>query len=157
MLAGLIASTVKLFVFPEVVDIHAFPAILLVSFIGSFVGTYLSPLENREEVKQFYKQTRPWGFWGPIRREVMQEDPAFVPNRDFRRDVFNVVVGIIWQMAQVVIPIYFMIHENGQLMIWGVVFLVTSWLLKKYWWDRLNEVDADVQSTVKNKVMHEQS
>lgn len=159
MLAGLIASTVKLFVFPEIVDIYAFPAILVFSFIGSLVGTYLTPLENREEVKRFYKQTRPWGFWGPIKREVMHEDPTFIPNKDFKRDVFNVVVGIVWQMAQVVIPIYFMIHKNGQLMIWGVVFFVTSWLLKKYWWDRLDEVDADAIPPVTNKkeITHEQA
>jgi hypothetical protein len=42
-----------------------------------------------------------------------------------------------WQMAQVLIPIYLMIREHTQLAIWVMVFFVTSWLLKKYWWDKL--------------------
>ncbi len=142
MLAGLVGSTVKLLVFPDIVDIYAFPAILVFSLLGCLIGTYITPLENREAVKQFYRQTRPWGFWGPIKREVMRESPDFVPNKDLKRDTFNIVVGIVWQMSQVVIPIYFMIHENGKLLIWGVIFLMTSALLKKYWWDRLNEADA---------------
>src|SRR5690606_10853376 len=60
MLFGLIGSTVKLFFFPEIVDIFVFPLILLFSFIGCIIGTYMEPLSNREDVKRFYKQTRPW-------------------------------------------------------------------------------------------------
>lgn len=140
MLFGLVASTVKLFFFPEYVDIFVFPIIFLFSFLGCIIGTYLEPLPNREAVKQFYKQTRPWGFWGPIKREVLEEYPSFEPNQDFRRDSFNVVVGIVWQMAQVVIPIYFMLRENTQMVIWSAVLILTSYLLKKFWWDKLKEV-----------------
>ncbi|WP_422348864.1 sodium:solute symporter family protein [Flagellimonas sp.] len=141
MLFGLIASTVKLFFFPEYVDIFVFPIIFLFSFLGCIIGTYMEPLPNREKVKQFYKQTKPWGFWGPIKKEVMQEDPSFVPNMDFKRDTFNVVVGIIWQMAQVVIPIYFMLRENTEMVIWSAILILTSYLLKKFWWDNLKNMD----------------
>ncbi|MEM7379917.1 MAG: sodium:solute symporter, partial [Bacteroidota bacterium] len=139
MLFGLIASTTKLFFFPEYVDIFVFPIIFLFAMLGCIVGTYLKPLPNREQVKQFYKQTRPWGFWGPIRDEVMREDPSFMPNKDFKRDSFNIVVGIIWQFAQVVIPIYFMLRENTEMLIWSAVLILTSYLLKKYWWDKLEK------------------
>ncbi|WP_431123078.1 sodium:solute symporter family protein [Flagellimonas flava] len=141
MLFGLIASTVKLFFFPEYVDIFVFPIIFLFSFLGCIIGTYMEPLPNREKVKQFYKQTKPWGLWGPIKKEVMQEDPFFVPNMDFKRDTFNVVVGIIWQMAQVVIPIYFMLRENTEMVIWSAILILTSYLLKKFWWDNLKNMD----------------
>ncbi len=141
MLFGLIASTIKLFFFPQYVDIFVFPIIFLFSFLGCIIGTYVEPLPNREKVKQFYKQTKPWGFWGPIKREVMQEDPSFVPNMDFKRDTFNVVVGVIWQMAQVVIPIYFMLRENTEMVIWSAILILTSYLLKKYWWDNLKNVE----------------
>lgn len=143
MLFGLVASTVKLFVFPEIVDIYVFPLILAFSMGGCLLGTFLTPLENREAVKNFYRQTRPWGFWGPIRREVMAETPGFVPNRDLKRDAVNILVGIVWQFAQVVIPIYFMIRENGQMLLWIALLGATSWWLKKHWWDRLQEADGD--------------
>jgi len=71
----------------------------------------------------------------------MEEDPGFVPNKDFKRDMFNIVIGIIWQMAQVVIPIYFMIRENYRMLGWVIIFIATTWLLKKNWWDHLGKAD----------------
>ena len=141
MLFGLVASTVKLFVFPDIVDIYVFPVILVISAIGCIIGTYMEPLPNREAVKEFYRKTRPWGFWGPIKKEVMAEDPSFVPNKDFNRDMANIAAGIVWQMAQVVIPIYFMIRENTQMVVWCGVLIITSIWLKKFWWDHLKEAD----------------
>ncbi len=152
MLFGLIASTVKLFVFPEIVDIYVFPVILLFSALGCIMGTYLHPLENRAAVKEFYKNTRPWGFWGPIKREVLAENPGFVPNQDLKRDSINIIAGIIWQMAQVLIPIYFMIRENTQMVIWAGILVLTSAWLKKFWWDRLPEADHLWQTEEKELV-----
>lgn len=137
MLFGLLASTVKFIFFPEYVDIFVFPLIFAFSFLGCIIGTYLEPLPNVEAIKSFYKQTRPWGFWGPIKTLVMKEDPLFEPNNDFKRDSFNVLTGIIWQMAQVVIPMYFMLRKNTEMVLWCGVLILTSYLLKKYWWNHL--------------------
>lgn len=150
MLFGLIASTTKLFFFPQYVDIYVFPIIFVFSLLGCIVGTYLGPLENREEVKEFYRKTRPWGFWGPIRREVMAEHSDFVPNQDLGRDTFNIVVGIVWQMAQVVLPIYLLLRQKYELMVWTALLIATTWLLKKYWWDHLSEADKEWQQTTNN-------
>ena len=146
MLFGLIASTTKLFFFPDIVDIYVFPVIFGFSLLGSIVGTYISPLENREDVKRFYKETKPWGFWGPIKREVMQEDPDFIPNQELGKDTINILIGIIWQLSQVVIPIYFMIRQSYELMAWSVVLITTTWLLKKYWWDKLSKADEGYEN-----------
>lgn len=139
MLFGLIASTVKLFFFPEYVDIFVFPLIFAFSLLGCVLGTYATPLPNPEAVVAFYKQTRPWGFWGPVKASVIAKDPSFVPNTHFKRDGMNVLVGIVWQMAQLLIPVYFMIRENAQMVIWSAVFLGCSYLLKKYWWNTLED------------------
>ncbi len=141
MLLGLIASTSKLLFFPEIVDIYVFPIIFGFSIAGCVIGTYMKPLENREAVKAFYRTTRPWGFWGPIKREVMQEDPDFVPNQDGKRDAVNIVIGIIWQFSQVVIPIYFMIRAHYHFMAWAIILFASTWVLKKNWWNKLYKAD----------------
>lgn len=149
MLAGLLISTAILFFKAPLIaafgiagplpDIYLFPAVLLFSLLGALAGTYLTPFVNEDAVKHFYKTTNPWGFWGPIRAKVMAEDAGFVPNRSLTRDLFNVLVGMVWQMAQVVIPIYFMIRSQYQLACWLVLFFITSFLLKKYWWNKLDK------------------
>jgi len=149
MVAGLVISTIILFFKPQVLDLFAlapnlpdiflFPLVLGVSLIGCVIGTYIAPLENEEQVIRFYRDTQPWGWWGPIRKKLLQQEPDWKSTTSFKRDAFNVVIGMIWQMAQVVIPMYFMIKNNTQLAIWTIIFFVSSYLLKKFWWDRLND------------------
>ena len=137
MIGGLIGATFIPLMLPNVLAIYLFPVILAISLVGCFMGTYLSPAEDMEVLKPFYKKTNPWGFWAPVREEVLRENPNFQPNRSLGRDTFNVIVGIIWQMTLVVMPMYLLIRQSTQLAIAFFLFLLTTWLLKKYWWDEL--------------------
>jgi len=116
---------------------YVFPVILTLSVLGSIVGCLLTRPEDDSVLKAFYKQVRPWGFWGPIRDKVMQEDPGFQPNRNFKRDMFNVIVGIAWQTSMVVIPIYLIIEKRVPLISAIAILVITSLILKKNWYDRL--------------------
>lgn len=139
MLGGLLASTFIPRLMPEVIDIYLFPIILGISFAGCILGTLLTAPGDEEVLKAFYKGTRPWGFWKPVIRKIQAEDPSFVPNQDFKRDMFNVLVGIVWQMTLVVMPIYLLIRETQSLLIALTLFIITSYLLKKFWYDKLED------------------
>jgi solute:Na+ symporter, SSS family len=119
------------------IDLTAFPMLLVISLIGTFVGTFATAPGREEELVEFYKRTRPWGWWGPIRAAAMRDDPSFQPNRNFRRDAFNVVVGIIWQTAFVALPIYVVIREWRSAIVCTAVIVITSTILKFSWYDRL--------------------
>jgi Na+/proline symporter len=122
--------------------LNAFPLILAVSLVGCFVGTLLTPAEDDEVLMAFYRKVRPWGFWGPILAKVKAEDPAFEPNGDFWRDMFNVVVGIAWQTSLVLLPILMVIRKWNALMIAGAVVVVCSVILKLTWYDNLDAREA---------------
>ena len=121
-----------------------FPLVLVISLIGCFAGTLLTRPEDDEVLKVFYRRVRPWGFWGPIYRKVLAEDPGFKRNKDFKRDMFNVAVGIVWQVALVVLPMYIVIWELRRAAISLAIVLVTSAILKFTWYDHLErrEVEA---------------
>lgn len=139
MIGGLIAATIIPSLFPEVSAIYLFPVIFAISLAGCLIGTYATPAEDDETLMAFYKKTNPWGFWRPIREKVLAVDPGFKPNRAFGRDAFNVLVGIVWQMTLVVMPIYLLIRQSTELAVSFLIFLITTWLLKKYWWDNLED------------------
>ena len=139
MIGGLIAATFVPLLFPNTSAIYLFPVILAISLLGCLLGTYLTPAEDEETLKHFYKKTNPWGFWGPIREKVLAEDPEFKPNRALGRDTVNVFVGIAWQMSLVVMPIYLIIRQSAELAIAFLIFLITTWILKKNWWDKLED------------------
>ncbi len=122
-----------------------FPLVLVLSLIGCFAGTLLTKPDEEEVLKDFYRRVRPWGFWGPIYRKVLAEDPGFKRNTDFMRDMFNVAVGIVWQIALVVLPMYIVIWEFKRAAITLAIILGISAILKFTWYDHLQrrEVETD--------------
>ena len=139
MLAGLLASTIKLIFFVDWIDIYFFPIIFAFSILGCIMGSYFSSPDNIEVLKSFYKNVNPWGFWKPVLFEVQKDDPTFLPNRTFGRDMFNVMTRIIWQMALVVWPIFLMIKKWDALALSLTVVAITSILLKYFWYDPLKK------------------
>ena len=95
--------------------------------------------DDTEVLKSFYRQVRPWGFWGPILERVVQEDPDFVENRGFRRDAGNVVVGIVAQTVLVALPIYLVIKNPTGIAVCIGLIVLTALVLKKTWYDQLPE------------------
>jgi heme/copper-type cytochrome/quinol oxidase subunit 4 len=125
-----------------VLPLYAFPVVLVISVAGCLLGTLLTKPEDDEVLMSFYGRVRPWGFWGPILAKMKKADPSFEPNKDFWRDMFNVAVGIVWQIALVALPIYFVIRNFVSAGITLAVVAVTSLILKFTWYDHLNEEDG---------------
>lgn len=139
MMAGLIASLIMPVLFPDLQPLYSFPYILLLAIVGAVAGTLLTDPDDEETLKDFYKTVRPWGFWRPIREKVQNDDPDFVANKNFKRDMVNVIIGTIWQLSLVVIPIYLVIREMIPMAIGIGILLLTSFILKKNWLDKLED------------------
>jgi Na+/proline symporter len=128
---------------PDVLPLYLFPLLLAVSTLACVWVSLASRPQDAEVLKEFYRTVRPWGFWGPIHRLVVAENPGFRANTNFRRDMFNVVVGVVAQTCLVAAPIFLVIRENGSLATTLVVFAVCAAILKKTWYDRLEESPGD--------------
>jgi SSS family solute:Na+ symporter len=139
MVAGIIPALVFPLFFKTTLELYYFPLIMLISLAGCLIGTYSSPPTEEKVLKEFYKSVRPWGFWKPILEKVKAEDPSFQPNRNFKRDMFNIVIGIVWQTAIIILPIYLILKESWYMGLTVVIILMTSAVLKKTWWDRLSD------------------
>ena len=137
MVGGLIPALSFRSIFDGVLDLYTFPLMLLIALIGCVVGTLMSKPVDEDVLKEFYRNVRPWGFWGPIKAKVMAEDPSFKPNNNFKSDVFNVVIGVIWQTSLVIFPIYLVLQQGVPIAITAAIAIVTSLILKKTWYDKL--------------------
>jgi solute:Na+ symporter, SSS family len=150
MFAGIVTSLIltlldKLSLIPFLDDfplsnnpsMNSFPVIFLVSVIACFVGTLKTKPESDEVLMKFYRNVKPWGFWKPVLQKVLAVDPNFIPNRNFRRDVFNIFVGITWQITLMVTPVFLVIREYTSLVISISIMLIASTILKFNWWNKL--------------------
>jgi len=120
-------------------DLYYWPALFLLSMAGSVIGSYVAPPTDRATLTAFYRNVRPWGFWRPVRELVVKEDPGFTANTNFRRNMFNISLGIIGQLCLTLLPMYIVLWLKAPLLITVTLLLIIILVLKRTWWDRLNE------------------
>jgi solute:Na+ symporter, SSS family len=124
---------------PNNPNMNAFPYIFVLSILGCFIGTYVTKPEEPEVLKKFYSTVRPWGFWKPVHEMVIAENPNFKKNTNFLRDMFNVAVGIVWQITLVAMPIYLVIRMKSHVLVCIAILAVTSFILYKTWYRKLED------------------
>lgn len=144
MVAGIVGALTFPLIFadtfdvaPAILPLYLFPLLLVVSAVGCVLGSLLTPPEDNELLKRFYRQVRPWGFWGPVKKLVMEEDPQFIPNQHFKRDMFNVSLGITAQTCLVALPIFVVIKDFSSAIVTLVIFIVAAFGLKRFWYNTL--------------------
>ncbi|KXI27784.1 sodium:solute symporter family protein [Paraglaciecola hydrolytica] len=142
MLTGIVAAIPLMFT--DVSPLNAFPALFLLCLIGCVLGTLLTPADDMQVLKNFYLKTRPWGWWQPVLLEIQKEHPNVRANTYFKRDMANVVVGIIWHSGLIAAPIFLVIQQFIPMTIALAVVIVCSVFLKVFWWNTLEDYPADM-------------
>ncbi|MEM8865931.1 MAG: sodium:solute symporter family protein, partial [Planctomycetota bacterium] len=141
MTAGIVGSVTLLW-FPNVEPLYAFPYLLAFSTIGTILGSLLTEPTDEEVLVEFYRRTRPWGFWAPIHAATVKQDPDFEANHEFNRNMFNVLIGIAWQMTIMILPIYIVIQDWKSACVTLAALVGTSLVLKVSWYDRLSSTTS---------------
>jgi len=145
MVAGMIAAMVVPALMPFVATIYTFPIILGVSLVGCIAGSLFTPPDDEEVLKNFYLKVRPWGFWKPIHEKLAAEFPELEANRNFKRDMLNVAVGIVWQTALTAAGIYLVLERTTELLICAGLIVACSIFLKYNWYDRMEDYPRDLE------------
>jgi Na+/proline symporter len=139
MLTGIAGALVFSRFFEGVEFLYYFPLLFVLSIAGCLIGTFTAPPTEMKILKKFYSAVRPWGFWKPVQEEVISENPQFVPNRRFKLDMFNVLLGIIAQCCLTLLPMYIVLWMKLPLLITVLVLLAIILILKKTWWNKLED------------------
>jgi len=127
--------------------IYLFPVIFALSLAGCFAGSLLTKPDDMQTLKEFYRKVRPWGFWAPVHEQVVAEYPETQANTDFRRDMLNVAVGIVWQTALTASGIYIVLGQFSSLSWALATIVIASIILKFNWLDKLQDYPADLAAT----------
>jgi Na+/proline symporter len=152
--AGMIGGAAAALAFPEVNEWiasrwgqgissnYAFLILVPTGALASIVACLLTPPDDREVLRSFYRSVRPWGFWGPVLEDLRKDDPTAEPNRNFALDMFNVANGIIWQFSLMVAPFCLVVRQWRTFWISVGALTVTSVIMKFAWYDRLERGDV---------------
>lgn len=139
---GMTSGIIAALIFPKLVgglDLYYWPWLFVISLAGSIVGTYTAPATDMQVLKSFYRTVKPWGFWQPVHVQVIAEEPSFTPNKRFKLDMFNVVLGITAQCCLTLLPMYIVLWLKLPLLITVGILLIIVLILKRTWWDKLED------------------
>lgn len=138
MASGIIAALVFL-KFYDGLFLYVWPVLFLISIAGCLIGTFTAPPTSWKTLESFYTTVKPWGWWGPVYDRVVAVNPSFRANKNFKLDMFNVVLGIVAQCCLTILPMYVVLWMKLPLFITiGILFIIVL-ILKKTWWDRLED------------------
>lgn len=124
----------------RVIDaLAAFPWLFAACLAVAVVGSLITPATDMATLKEFYRKTRPWGFWGPVLKALREDEPEVQPNRDFGIDMMNVLIGIVWQTSLTASAIFLVIHEMEKFYITAGLAIACTVVMKFTLWDRLRD------------------
>ncbi|NEO08253.1 sodium:solute symporter [Moorena sp. SIO3I8] len=113
------------------------------SLLGCIVGTFLTEPTDREVMDNFYRVTRPFGFWGVIRQNLPANSQAKIRNEN-RRDILSTLIGIPWQIVLFLMGIMLMMKRWDNFGILLFLFIILSICLYFNWFRHLSkEVRVD--------------
>ncbi len=139
MFIGTLGALIFSHFFSGVQFLYYFPVLFLLSIAGCLIGTYTAPPTDITVLKKFYSTVKPWGFWKPVHALVVTDDPSFQPNKRFKLDMFNVVIGIIGQSCLTIFPMYLILWMKLPLLITVIILIIIIIILKKTWWNKLED------------------
>ena len=68
------------------------------SLLGCIIGTYYTKPTDDEVLFNFYKITRPFGFWSKVRNQLSNDVLSKI-NGENRRDIIAIFFAVPWQVV----------------------------------------------------------
>ena len=134
---GMIAAVIQKAFFPGVPEYAAFIFSAGVSLTSMIVGTYLAPVTDRSVLENFYKTTRPFGFWGSIRDSIPKHVLERV-NEENRRDIIAVFFAVPWQVVLFLGLMMIVMQRWDNFTYLSILFVLLSIGLYHFWFRHLS-------------------
>jgi SSS family solute:Na+ symporter len=117
-------------------EYETFAAICVVALAGMIVVSWLTPPVRNDTLLDFYRTTRPFGLWGPIRRQLEPASQRSI-RRESVRDVLATVFAVPWQLVLFLLPMAIVIHQWSLAGLLLVVLVILSIGLYVTWYRHL--------------------
>ena len=147
-LVGLLAAMIFPFV-PATKPMYiSFPMICALSLVGMLAATLLTRPTEQSLLISFYRNVRPFGAWGPIRRQAgLTEAERNAPSESVVLAILNTILGGIAILGAYVAPMYLVAHQHGPALAWLCIAMAAIVALYFTWYRTLPSADSQTQMT----------
>lgn len=144
MAFGAIAAISQTVFFPEFPYYGKFLYVAIIAFTGTIGGCLITKPTEMDTLVHFYKKTRPFGFWGPVRKYLLKEQLSYIDSEN-TRDVISVPFAFFYQVMLFLIPMQVIIHSFTSLY-WSLPIFVVACLGMYFIWYKNQRPDRDMEN-----------
>ena len=117
------------------------------SFLGTIGLSLLTQPTPAPVLRNFYRTTRPFGFWKPFRAEVSATDRQVI-DRENRNDIIAVPFTLLWQVTLFLLPMLFVIKSYTGFWCTLPLFLIGATGMYIFWWRPMMRREAGTEHAV---------
>ena len=136
ILAGMLGAILQRLLWPDIPEYTAFSFVSALSLIGTFGGTMLFKATPQDTLINFYKITRPFGFWGPVAAVIPDSERRQIQT-ETRRDRLSILAAVCWQLVLFMTMMGIVLKRWDYVVILGAVFAGLSLFLYVNWFRHL--------------------
>lgn len=140
--AGMVMAVLQRIIMPESPEYVNFLLISSVTFIVCIMTTFMTEQTGFSDLKKFYANTRPFGFWGPVRSIFSPEQMEEI-NKENRRDIISIFIAVPWQLTLFITPMVFMTKQWDYFFIMLAILIGLSVALYFTWFRHLSDIDRE--------------
>lgn len=119
--------------YPDMNEIYQFLLTGGLSFVGCIGASLAAPPTPRPVLQNFYRTTRPFGFWGPLRDEITGKARVAM-DRENRNDIIAVPFALLWQVTLFLLPMQLVTKTYTAFWSTLPLFLVGAAGMYFFWW-----------------------
>tara|TARA_Y100000590_G_scaffold434406_1_gene552557 strand:- start:4279 stop:5922 length:1644 start_codon:yes stop_codon:yes gene_type:complete len=108
------------------------------SLIGCIIGTYITSPTDKEVLFNFYKITRPFGFWHNIRNKLPMESLSKI-HEENRRDIIATFFAVPWQVVLFLTGMMIVLKQWQNVLNLSFLLILLSAGLYWFWFRHLSK------------------
>jgi Na+/proline symporter len=149
-LVGIITSILEVNLFPSLLEWQQFAFVSIVALIATIIGTFLTAPPDETIAFNFYKTTRPFGFWKPY-KAMLDPETRKIMEREHRNDLISVPFTLGWQVTLLLLPMQLMIGTYKEFFITLSIFLFCITGMYFFWYRNLPPKNKFVSAAVQEE------
>ncbi|HDL19431.1 MAG TPA: sodium:solute symporter [Bacteroidetes bacterium] len=135
---GMIAAIIQRSFFPGWPEYVSFSFAAGLSFVSMVIGTYLTQPTDENTLREFYRRTRPFGFWDPV-RNIFSPDILQKIHWENHRDIRSLFMAVPWQVVLFLTMMMIVMRRWDTFFILFVILIALSTGLYFSWFRHLSK------------------
>ncbi|MHB9036455.1 MAG: sodium:solute symporter family transporter [Armatimonadota bacterium] len=147
MFLGGVGSIVQRALLPGLLEWQQFILMTTLSFAGTIVVSLVTQPTSMDTLTHFYRTTRPFGAWGPV-RAAFNSDEVREMTKEHRNDIISVPFALLSQITIFLLPMQLVIKVYDSFWKTLPIFIVGAIGMYFFWWRNLPLAVEEVKEVV---------